>query len=124
MRTRIALIAIITLLSGLLLGISSVAGDRLRNATEKAKDRQDIRQDSRQLADNAASVDRLHSLIDQWNTARRIDPGGAETTRLNFQILNVFKHDLRLSAVLLESRGTLSRSAPSWEIGRNWPALI
>jgi len=98
MNSTTRLVSLSSLLFALLFSSTALAGDQLRNLGEKAKDRQDIRQDNRQLKDNAVSVDRLDNLIDKWNDARLRNPNSPEVSRLGQELAEVMQHDLAISA--------------------------
>jgi len=73
---------------------SAFADDAVRNAVEKGRDRQDIRQDRRALADDQADLDRLSDLVMQYDNLVASNADQADLNRVRAQIAVELRRDL------------------------------
>jgi hypothetical protein len=96
MRSSMTL-AVIAAVIGLSAG-AVLAGDAVRNTTERVQDRVAIAKDKAAIADDAADLNRLSDLVMRWDDLRKANAGSAEAAEIQLQIAAELKRDIRENA--------------------------
>ena len=99
MRSLIIAALTIGIAAAALLSPGGAGAQEMRNAGERSKDRQDIRQDRRAIADDACDLDRLSDLVFEWNALRATGGSDDEMARVLREIDMALRSDLAESAI-------------------------